>query len=97
MRILFAASEAYPFASTGGLAGVTGSLPKALEDAGHDVSIIMPLYRDIEKAGNVKWVSGEFLTSAGESFGLAESVIPGTSIPAYFVSKDEYIPNYKIS
>ena len=90
MRILFAASEAYPFASTGGLAGVTGSLPKALCDAGHDVSIIMPLYRDIEKAGNFKWVSGEFLTSAGENFGLAESVIPGTSIPAYFVSKDEY-------
>ncbi|RKZ11116.1 hypothetical protein DRQ25_00760, partial [Candidatus Fermentibacteria bacterium] len=69
VRILFAASEAYPFASTGGLAGVTGSLPKALCDAGHDVSIIMPLYQDVEKAGNFKWVSGEFLTSAGESFG----------------------------
>jgi len=90
MRILFAASEAYPFVSTGGLAGVTGSLPKALEDAGHDVSIIMPLYRDIEKSKNFRWVSGEFSTSAGEKFGLAESVIPGTSIPAYFVSKDEY-------
>ncbi len=90
MRILFAASEAYPFVSTGGLAGVTGSLPKALEDAGHDVSIIMPLYRDIEKIKDFRWVSGDFSTSAGETFGLAESVIPGTSIPAYFVSKDEY-------
>ncbi|NOQ22577.1 MAG: glycogen synthase GlgA [Candidatus Aegiribacteria sp.] len=90
MRILFAASEAYPFASTGGLAGVTGSLPKALCDAGHDVSIIMPLYRDIEKIKDFRWVSGEFSTSAGEKFGLAESVIPGTGIPAYFVSKDEY-------
>lgn len=90
MRILFAASEAYPFASTGGLAGVTGSLPKTLEDAGHDVSIIMPLYSDTEKIKDFRWVSGEFSTSAGEEFGLAESVIPGTSIPAYFVSKDEY-------
>ena len=90
MRILFAASEAYPFASTGGLAGVTGSLPKALSDAGHDVSIIMPLYRDIEKIKDFSWIGGEFSTSAGEDFGLAESVIPGTSIPAYFVSKDEY-------
>lgn len=90
MRILFAASEAYPFVSTGGLAGVTGSLPKALADAGHDVSIIMPLYRRIEKIKDFRWVRGEFSTSAGEKFGLAESVIPGTRISAYFVSKDEY-------
>ncbi len=90
MRILFAASEAYPFISTGGLAGVTGSLSKALENAGHDVSIIMPLYAEIEKTRNFRWVSGEFITSAGEKFGLAESVIPGTGISVYFVSKDEY-------
>jgi len=90
MRILFAASEAYPFVSTGGLAGVTGSLPKALEDAGHDVSMIMPLYRRIKKIRDFRWVKGEFSTSAGEKFGLGESVIPGTGISVYFVSKDEY-------
>lgn len=90
MRILFAVSEAYPFASTGGLAGVTGSLPISLENAGHEVSIIMPMYSGINKVEDFKWVSGEFFTSAGEKFGLAESVIPGTCIPAYFVSKDEY-------
>lgn len=90
MRILFAASEVYPFASTGGLAGVTGSLPKALEEAGHDVSIIMPLYCGPEKNRDLSWVRGEFLTSAGENFGLAKSVIPGTGISIYFVSKDEY-------
>ncbi|MEN8209397.1 MAG: glycogen synthase GlgA [Candidatus Fermentibacteria bacterium] len=96
MRILFAASEAFPFISTGGLAGVTGSLPKALEDAGHDVSLIMPLYRDIKKTADFRWVSGEFSTSAGENFGLAESVIPGTGIPVYFVSKDEFFHRHGI-
>lgn len=90
MRILFAASEVYPFVSTGGLAGVTGSLPIALESAGHDVSIIMPLYRDIEKLGDIRWISGKFSTSAGEKFGIAESVIPGSGVSVYFVSKDEY-------
>jgi len=90
MRIVFAASECYPFASTGGLAGVTGSLPKALRDAGHAVSIIMPIYGDIGVAGKSVWVSGDFSTSAGEKFGLVESVLPGTDIQVYFVSKDEY-------
>ena len=30
MKVLFAASEAYPFAMSGGLADVAGALPKAL-------------------------------------------------------------------
>ena len=30
MKVLFAASEAYPFAQSGGLADVAGALPKAL-------------------------------------------------------------------
>ncbi len=90
MRILFAASEVYPFVSTGGLAGVTGSLPKALENAGHDVSIIMPMYSDITSLEDLSWIGGDFSTSAGEVFGLAESVIPGTGITVYFVSKDEF-------
>lgn len=47
MKILFAASEAVPFAKTGGLADVAGSLPKALERLGHDVRIVMPRYKQI--------------------------------------------------
>ncbi len=47
MKILYAASEALPFASTGGLADVAGSLPAALVRAGHDVRVVMPLYSSI--------------------------------------------------
>ena len=49
MKILFVASEAHPYVSTGGLAGVVGSLPKALSRAGHDVRICIPLYARIDK------------------------------------------------
>jgi len=90
VKILVAASEVYPFASTGGLAGVTGSLPIALEKAGHTVKVIMPLYHDIDRSGDFRWIRGKFSTSAGEKFVVAESVLPGSGVPVYFVSSDEY-------
>jgi starch synthase len=45
MNILMAASEAVPYAKTGGLADVVGAVPKHLKRAGHDVRVLMPLYR----------------------------------------------------
>ncbi|MGI6175125.1 MAG: glycogen synthase GlgA [Christensenellales bacterium] len=47
MKVLFAASECVPFAKTGGLADVVGTLPQVLAKEGLEVSVIMPLYRDI--------------------------------------------------
>ncbi|HXS77914.1 MAG TPA: glycogen synthase GlgA [Terracidiphilus sp.] len=44
MHIVFAASEAVPFAKTGGLADVVGSLPREIAKRGHNVSVYMPLY-----------------------------------------------------
>lgn len=45
MRILFVASEAVPFAKTGGLADVVGGLSKALMQGGHEVAVLLPGYR----------------------------------------------------
>ncbi len=50
MNILFATSEAVPFAKTGGLADVAGSLPKALTDEDADCRVVLPLYEDIPAA-----------------------------------------------
>ena len=90
MKILFVTAEAYPFASTGGLAGVTGSLPVALERIGHEVSLIMPFYRDTKNLDGYEWMGDQFLTSAGEKFGLAQTVFPGSNVSVYLISKDEY-------
>ncbi len=47
LKILMAASEASPFAKTGGLADVVGSLPSALIKQGADVRVILPKYGTI--------------------------------------------------
>ena len=50
LRILMVASEAVPFAKTGGLADVVAALPKALGALGHDVTVVIPRYRGIPVA-----------------------------------------------
>lgn len=47
MNILFAASEAVPYAASGGLADVVGSLPAAIRSKGHECRVVMPLYKSI--------------------------------------------------
>ena len=47
MQIVFAASEAVPFAKTGGLADVVGALPRELARLGHEVSAFLPLYAGV--------------------------------------------------
>jgi starch synthase len=47
MRILMVASEAAPFAKTGGLADVVAGLPRALVRLGHSVDVVIPRYRGI--------------------------------------------------
>jgi len=48
MKVLYCSSEAVPFAASGGLGDVAGSLPKALYDEGVDVRVVMPLYGQIK-------------------------------------------------
>lgn len=50
MRVLFASSEIYPYAKSGGLADVADALPKALSSL-TDMLTVMPLYSFISKKG----------------------------------------------
>ena len=52
LNILMIASEATPFAKTGGLADVAGALPLALSRLGHSVTVLMPRYRGIDVDGD---------------------------------------------
>ena len=49
MKILHVTSECSPLLSTGGLAEVSASLPKALIEYGHEVRLAMPFYQSIDR------------------------------------------------
>lgn len=51
LSILMVASEAHPYAKTGGLAEVTAALSDALGKLGHDVTLVVPRYRGVDITG----------------------------------------------
>ena len=59
MKVLYVASEALPFAASGGLADVAGSLPQALRRRKVAARVVMPLYGTIseEMRASMKFIT----------------------------------------
>ncbi|NQT75286.1 MAG: glycogen synthase GlgA [Candidatus Omnitrophica bacterium] len=92
MKILFISSEVYPFAKTGGLADVVGTLPEALAKRGHRCSIILPFYKCVREGGfSPELFKKDLLIEVGrrkETFDLYS--LRRGNVDVYFVEKDEY-------
>ena len=92
MKILYVAAEAVPFAKTGGLADVAGSLPKALKADGVDVRVIMPKFGKIPEAyrNAMEHVyDGELPVAWRKKYvGLDKYELDGVTY--YFVDNEEY-------
>ena len=94
MKVLIAAAEAVPFAKTGGLADVTGSLPAALRAQGVDARLVLPAYRGAGARGNgparrVGQVSVR--VGASDVVGhVLETTSPGNGTPVYLIRNDAY-------
>ena len=93
MKIMFASSEAVPFAKTGGLADVSGSLPKILAQMGHEVFLILPKYRMVDekrfsltKTGILLKVPIAHRVETAEVY----SFEPAPHFHALFIRKDAY-------
>jgi starch synthase len=93
MKILIAAAEVVPFAKVGGLADVTGALPKALKRLGHDVRVVMPKYQRIQDAKfGLRAIMPELevpMDGHCERAVLKEGTLAG-DIPVYFVDSERY-------
>ncbi len=93
LNILFVASEVVPFAKTGGLADVSGALPKALSAMGHNVVVVMPRYYQIDK-GSLKSVDGVLsveMGPMGELFGAVyKQKLPQSDLYVYFIDHEQF-------
>jgi starch synthase len=91
VKIYFIASEVEPFAKTGGLADVAAALPKALGRLGHDVRVVLPLYRQVSRERfSLRPTSHTVtVTLGGEplSAKVWEARLPGTEVPVYFLER----------
>jgi len=92
MNILFISPEVFPFAKTGGLADVAGSLPEAIAKKGHKASTILPYYQLVRKNGFKPVVFKKNISlrinNREESFNLL--LLKHNGVDVYFIEKNEY-------
>ncbi len=98
LRVLFLSAEVFPYAKTGGLADVAGSLPKAIRRLGHDIRIVMPRYGFIDQA---KWGLRAVVRSLAVPFGEGEeqAIVYETrldDVPVYMVDNARFFDRYGI-
>ena len=91
LKILFASPEVHPFAKVGGLGDVAGALPRALRELGHDVRVILPKYRKVEKVGRpIRPIHQKLAVPVGPKIltGTLHEGRLGRSVPVYFIEQD---------
>src|SRR5215216_2160274 len=91
MRIAILTSEAVPFAKTGGLADVSGALPKALTEHDVDARLILPLYDQIDRTLlNDQVVENVAVEWRGRVHAVRFLCSDAAGAPAYLVEAPEF-------
>jgi starch synthase len=95
LKVLIVSPEVVPFAKTGGLADVTGALPKALASLGHQVKVMLPKYQMIdEKKFNLKEMPISFpeipLGGKKEKINLKRSTPKNSQVEYLLLANDYY-------
>jgi starch synthase len=89
LNLVIAASEAIPYAKTGGLADVTGALPQEFARLGHDVLVLLPRYRCLNDAGRSFRVVARLPVQTAE--GITE-----VTVEEDMVTRDGKHPPYRV-
>ena len=99
-KILFVAAEAVPFASTGGLGDVIGSLPEAIvkADKSADVRVVLPLHEKISSEWRAKMTKVTEFTVALSWRNLYCGVwtLKKGGVQYYFIDNEYYFKRAKL-
>jgi starch synthase len=92
INVLFAASEAVPFAKTGDLADAAGALPRELAKLGADVRLIMPKYKSIPRnfVDAMEYIGYVYVDLAWRHQYCAVLKLEYQGTTAYFVDNEYY-------
>lgn len=89
MNVLFVASEMVPFAKTGGLGDVIGSLPKVLRQHGIDARVVMPHYSTVRDDTVDYLYSYQVQRSQGDGEVTVHTTVHD-GVPVYFLRSWPY-------
>lgn len=99
-KILFVAAEAVPFASTGGLGDVIGSLPEAIvkADKTADVRVVLPLHEKIQDKWREKMTKvAEFTVSLSwRNLYCGVWTLKKGGVQYYFIDNEYYFKRSKL-
>lgn len=91
MRVAILTSEAVPFAKTGGLADVSGALPKALLEQDVDAKLVLPLFEKIDRRVlSNEVIEGIHVEWRGRVHTVRALQSDASGAPAYLIEAPEF-------
>ena len=90
-KVCLVSAEVVPYAKTGGLADVAQGLARSLARLGHDIRVVMPMYRRVREGGHplehVPGLQDVAFQIGGRRmyFSVSSAHLPGSTATVYFV------------
>lgn len=95
MKIAYLTTEAVPFAKTGGLADVCGTLPERVAADGQMAALFMPAFRSVRASGQpIETTDISFAVAMSDhklvGARLLKSTLPDSSVPVWMIDQPQY-------
>ncbi|GHU02625.1 glycogen synthase 1 [Alphaproteobacteria bacterium] len=97
MKVLYVCSEVAPYAKSGGMADVAQALPAALQKAGAEVMVVMPLYACVDREKyklTCKFKASCVHMGAREEWFSVYYTDQPNGVPTYFVEYGNFFNRY---